>query len=74
MITATPFIPYDEEETKLRNKIVETAIKLSENYLVQGTWGNVSIKLNEDEMLITPSALDYYEMKPEDIVKVNLSL
>lgn len=58
--TATPFIPYDEEETKLRNKIVETAIKLSDNYLVQGTWGNVSIKLNEDEM------------KPEDIVKVNL--
>lgn len=70
--TATPFIPYDEEETKLRNKIVETAIKLSDNYLVQGTWGNVSIKLNEDEMLITPSAIDYYEMKPEDIVKVNL--
>ncbi|MCI2147786.1 MAG: class II aldolase/adducin family protein, partial [Clostridiales bacterium] len=32
--------------------------------LVQGTWGNLSVRLNEDQMLVTPSGLDYERVKP----------
>lgn len=40
--------------------------------LVSGTWGNVSIRVNNEWMLITPSGVEYQSMTPEDIVQVNL--
>ena len=47
------------------NKLVETG-------LVQGTWGNLSIRLNDKYMLVTPSGLDYARLTPADMVKVDL--
>lgn len=63
---------YGEREGELREKLVEYGMKLVECGLVQGTWGNLSIRLNDDEMLVTPSGLDYFRLKPEDMVKVNI--
>jgi L-fuculose-phosphate aldolase len=39
---------------------------------VAGTWGNVSVKLGDSSMAITPSGVDYLSMKAEDIVIVDL--
>lgn len=67
------FVNIDSDEFELRNKIIECCKKMSWEDLVQGTWGNVSIRLNDREMLITPTGMDYFDMKTEDIVKVDLA-
>ncbi len=60
-------------EMELRCKIVDAGIRLLNSNLVQGTWGNISIRLDDQHMLITPSGLDYLSLKPADIVKVNIN-
>lgn len=40
--------------------------------LVQGTWGNLSVRLDDTYMLVTPSGLDYARLTPADMVKVNM--
>lgn len=64
-------VGFDEDEYALRNSMIEFGKKLCDKDLVYGTWGNISIKLSDDEMLISPSGMDYFNIKPEDIVKVN---
>lgn len=68
-----PFVGFDEEEFSLRSKLIEAGKELVRNDLSYGSWGNLSVRLNEEEMLITPSSMDYFEIKPEDIVRVNIS-
>lgn len=63
---------YTGEELNLRKQIVEYGKKLTETGLVQGTWGNLSVRLDNTWMLCTPSGMDYEGLKPEDIVKVNM--
>lgn len=53
----------------LRKKIIEVALKMSEEGLVLGTWGNVSCRVpGEPFMIITPSGIEYSKMDPEDLV------
>ena len=60
-------------EWELREKLCEYGKKLVKTGLVQGTWGNLSIKLDDTYMLVTPSGLDYTRLTPADMVKVNIS-
>lgn len=39
--------------------------------LVARTWGNVSIKVSDTQMVITPSGRKYEELTPEEMVVVN---
>ncbi len=59
-----------EEE---RKQVVEYGKKLIDTGLVVGTFGNISV-YNEKEklMAISPSGLDYYSTKAEDVVVLNL--
>ncbi|MBR2674132.1 MAG: class II aldolase/adducin family protein [Mogibacterium sp.] len=66
------FIGFDEDEFALRSQLIEFGKDLVRHDLSYGSWGNLSVRLNENEMLITPSSMDYFEIKPEDIVRVNL--
>ena len=59
-------------EQILREKLVEHGKKLVATGLVQGTWGNLSAKLDDTYMLVTPSGLDYMRLTPSDMVKVNI--
>ncbi len=59
-------------ELDLRNALVEYGRKLLHAGLVQGTWGNLSVRLDEEHMLVTPSGIDYAALKPKDMVLVNL--
>ncbi len=43
---------------------------LAEGY-VSGTWGNISCRIDENLMAITPSGREYETMEPEDIVIVD---
>ena len=54
-------------ETELRQLVKDSGVRLLEENLVQGTWGNISVRLDEDHMLVTPTGLDYYHLTPEDM-------
>ena len=56
---------------KERESLVKAGLKLLEQGLVSRTWGNISIKVNESEMLVTPSGILYEDLTPEDMVLVN---
>lgn len=55
------------EQQELRNQIIETGLTLLKTGLVARTWGNVSARVDDTHMLITPSGLDYTRTKPENI-------
>ncbi len=57
---------------KERKKIVEILKRLSADDLVQGTWGNVSIRISNEEMLCSPKGLGYNIIRPQDMTIVNL--
>lgn len=59
-------------EQELRELLVAYGNKMVDTGLVQGTWGNLSVRLDEQHMLVTPSGLDYRRLTPADMVKVNL--
>ena len=67
-----PQYDFNDRELELREKLVEYGRKLVSTGLVQGTWGNLSVMLDRENMLCTPSGLDYDRLGPEDIVKVNI--
>lgn len=60
-------------EREIREKLTEYGKKVVESGLVQGTWGNLSIRLDDSFMMVTPSGLDYTRLTPEDMVKVNIT-
>ena len=66
------FISSGAEEFQLRNRIIDCGKDMSCSELVQGSWGNISLRLNPDTMLITPSGMDYFSIRTEDIVRMNI--
>ena len=56
-----------------RELIVEYGKKLISSGLTKGTGGNISIyNRRENLMAISPSGLEYFETKPEDVIVLNL--
>ncbi len=68
----TEYVTYDEEEFAVRSRLIDYGKELVKRDLSYGSWGNLSVRLNDDEMLITPSSMDYFDIRIEDIVKVNI--
>ena len=66
------FISSGVEEFRLRNRIIDCGKDMSRSELVQGSWGNISLRLNPDTMLITPSGMDYFSIRTEDIVRMSI--
>jgi len=54
-----------------REQLVKAGLRLLHEGLVSRTWGNISIKVNDSEMLVTPSGKFYEEVTPQDMVLVN---
>ncbi len=54
--------------TEIRQKVIDTCNWLVRQGLVIGTWGNVSVRLADGNILITPSKVAYDIMTPEDLV------
>ena len=56
-----------------RREIVEYGKKLVTSGLTKGTGGNLSIyNRQEGLMAISPSGIDYFEIRPEDVVVLDL--
>lgn len=56
------------DTVQLRQEIINTCKWLVSAGYIFGTWGNVSVKLEDGNILITPSKLPYDRMEADDLV------
>jgi len=54
-----------------RSVVCEAGKRLLHEHLVSGTWGNISLRIDKEVMVITPSGMPYETLSPEDMVVVN---
>lgn len=57
-----------QDSTELRKQVIDACLWMRNQELVYGTWGNISVRLDDGNILITPSKVDYALMKPCDLV------
>jgi L-fuculose-phosphate aldolase len=57
----------------VRRDLIATCLQLADKGYLAGTGGNVACRVDEEHFAITPSASDYYELKPDDICVLRLS-
>ncbi len=55
-----------------REIVCNSGKKLVRDGLIARTWGNVSIRIDAQTMIITPSGRKYDELAPEDMVEVDI--
>ncbi|MDH3936887.1 MAG: class II aldolase/adducin family protein [candidate division Zixibacteria bacterium] len=65
MINASPFI--------MRKAVAEFGTRLYEQQMIAGTDGNLSVRLGDDRVLVTPSGLPKGRLAPEDMVIVDMN-
>jgi len=53
--------------------VVSTCLVLADRGFLAGTGGNVAYRIDEKHFAVTPSATDYYAMRPEDICVLRLA-
>ena len=61
------------ELQEARRLVLEAGRRMQRDGLIARTWGNISARISETEMVITPSGRSYDSLVPEDIVRVNIS-
>lgn len=59
-------------ENECRKQIADTCLQLEAQGLLLRSWGSVSARLNDREILITPTGVAYKNLTPDKMVKVNL--
>ena len=58
----------DTEELKvLAQQVKDAGVRMLNENLVQGTWGNISVRVDDKHILCTPSALDYVMLQPSQM-------
>lgn len=63
----------NREKAKLMQaEVCDIAQKMYRSGLVAGTWGNISARIDDDYMVITPSGMDYERLYAEQMVIANL--
>ncbi len=60
-------------EADARIILRDAGFRFVESGLTTGTWGNISLRFSDDEMLVTPSGADYLSIQPEDLALVKIS-
>lgn len=61
-----------ETRSTVKSEILQTGISLLAEKLVVGTWGNVSSRVPDSDLLaITPSGHDYRKLQKDDIIIVD---
>lgn len=57
----------DSKIEKVRKDMLAACIKLADLGFLAGIGGNLAVRIDSQLMAVTPSATDYYTMKPEDL-------
>ena len=50
----------------LRQSVIDVCLRLVAGGYIFGTWGNVSLRLPDGNILMTPSRMEYADMRPND--------
>ena len=66
------YIAFREDDFDIREEVIDYGKRLINDDLVFGTGGNLSRRVGENEMLITPSSMDYFDTHVEDIVRMDI--
>lgn len=61
-----------DEQKALAQAVKDAGLRLLDENLVQGTWGNIAVRLNDKEILATPSGIDYVMLEPSQMAIVNM--
>ncbi|MEZ5004040.1 MAG: class II aldolase/adducin family protein [Chitinophagales bacterium] len=56
-----------------KQRVCDAGKQLLKEGLVARTWGNVSVKINDHQMVITPSGRQYTDLTPNDMVVVDFN-
>lgn len=56
----------------IREEIINNGKLMVEQGLVASTWGNISVRYDDERILITPSGMEYSILKPDDLVLIDL--
>jgi L-fuculose-phosphate aldolase len=63
----------DREKARLvQEEVCATAKAMADGGLTAGTWGNISGRIDDTYMVVTPSGLDYSKLSAEHMVIVNM--
>ena len=54
-----------------KQEVLETALEIKKCGLVSLSGGNVSLRVEKDAYLVTPSGMVYENMKPDDVCLIN---
>ncbi|TGK84806.1 class II aldolase/adducin family protein [Leptospira bourretii] len=57
----------DSKIETVRKAMLSACIKLADLGFLAGVGGNLAVRIDSELMAVTPSATDYYTMKPEDL-------
>jgi L-fuculose-phosphate aldolase len=57
---------------QVRCEVITTCLELAEKGYLAGTGGNVACRIDDEHFAVTPTATDYYAMRPEDICVLRL--
>jgi len=57
----------------MKRAVVEIGKRLSQRGLVSGTDGNISVRLDDDRILITPAGMAKGQLSPDDMVVVDIN-
>lgn len=55
-----------------KSLVHQSGKKLLDLGLVSGTWGNISVRVDEETMIITPSGRQYEQVQVDEMVLVNI--
>jgi L-fuculose-phosphate aldolase len=58
---------------RVRQEVVSTCRFLADKGYLAGTGGNVACRIDDEHFAITPSATDYFSMRPEDVCVLRLN-
>jgi len=57
-----------KDTDELRQAIIDVCLRLRDDGYIFGTWGNVSVRLDNGNIMLTPSRVAYEEMRSDDLV------
>ena len=61
-----------EKALEVQTEVCKTAKAMADAGLTAGTWGNISGRIDDTYMAITPSGMDYSRLVPDQMVIVNM--
>lgn len=57
----------------IRRHVIELCLQLSARGYLAGTGGNIALRVDARRFAVTPSAIDYHAMQPEDVCILDLA-